>query len=499
MKITVKSLLLLGIVPVVVPVIVEAEPGEASFALNGLPDVHVRETRVRCRAAIQQLGVDLTAWKITVTVDIPLGASGTIDMAVAVGVLFAIGKRTTDLEDTAFIGELSLTAAVRPVRGVAPYVAFANASGIGRLVLPLANRTEAAHASHHAKARTQLVFIDSLAEPFESNQWEAVDLTPRGLSSSASDLSDVRGLDDARRALEVAAVGGYSILFIASPGTGATMLSRRLCGILPTMTVEEQVEATAIHSTTGLLRAEQGWVSERPFRAPHHTCSASGLLGGGNPGRPGELSLATHGVLLLDELLEFRRDVIERVSDALKAGESRIATGVTSTSHVTRHVFPTRPTLVATVGPCPCGYHGAIATKACVCSPERIAAHVARLRSSKLWEHFDLHVRLTTAPTAYPTEDSNPIERGETSAMVRARVVAAKARHTPALGNDLGERNVLRKLALDDARERPMKEVDRIFLIARTIARMDGSDVVKPEHVVEARGLRVIVKGEVVA
>lgn len=275
------------------------------------------------------------------------------------------------------------------------------------------------------------------------------------------------------------------------------MLSRRLCGILPAMTEAEQVEATAIHSTSGLLRAEQGWVDERPFRAPHHTCSAAGLLGGGHLPRPGELSLATHGVILLDELAEFRRTVLDEVAIALKAGEHRFVTffegGKTAKTWC---VLPTRPTLVATVPPCPCGYNGVRSSKPCTCSPERIEAHFARLRASKLWDRFDLHVRLP-APDATPPEELSAIPRGETSATVRARVIEAQRWHTPTLGRDLAERNVLRKMAREFARSSSPVEVDRVIALARTIAKVDGCDAVKPEHVTEARGLRLIVKEEV--
>jgi magnesium chelatase family protein len=498
MKVTVKSVLLVGIVPVVVPVVVEVEPGEAPFTINGLPDVHLRETRIRCRAALQQIGVDLAKLKVTVTLDMPAGASGSIDLAVAFGVIVTCGRfLPLDLESTAFVGELSLTGAVRPIRGIAPIVAFANTIGIARLVLPLSNRMEAAHASHHAGGRTKIVAIETLGESIDHERELPTLPTHRAAPSpSAIDMSDVRGLDGAKRALEIAAVGGHSVLWIAVRGSGATMLSRRLCGILPAMTEAEQVEATAIHSTSGLLRAEQGWIDERPFRAPHHTCSAAGLLGGGNLPRPGELSLATHGIILLDELAEFRPTVLDEVAISLKAGEHRFVTFEKGVTAKTRCVLPTRPTLVATVAPCPCGYSGVRSTKRCQCSPERIEAHFARLRASKLWNHFDLHVRLP-APDATPPEELSAIPRGETSATVRARVIVAQLRHTPTLGRDLAERNVLRKMAREFARSSSPVEVDRVVALARTVAKVDGCDTVKPEHLTEAKGLRMIAREEV--
>ncbi len=495
MKLTVKALVLVGIVPAVVPVVVEVGPGEAPFTINGLPEVHVREARIRCRAALQQVGVDLAKHKVTVTVEMPSGAYGTVDLAIAYGVLAALGKVSTE-ESTVFVGELSLTGAVRSVRGIAPYVIAANALGFARIVLPLVNRLEAAHASAHAGGHTKVVTVETLHDAPEENGRELPTLPTYRAAMNAPDLADVRGLHSAKRALEVAAVGGHSILFIASPGTGATMLARRLTTILPLMTAEEQAEATSICSVAGLLRTEVGWVYERPFRAPHHTCSAAGLLGGGHPPRPGELSLATHGIILLDELAEFRRTVLDEVAAVLKKGEHKVITRLEVADAKAWASFPVAPFVIGVVGPCPCGYHGVTSTKPCQCSPERIEQHFARLRASKLWGHFDLHVRLIESLPPHP-DDARIIERGETSATVRARVVAARARLSAVLGNDLAERNRIRKLAREFARGSSEAELERVIAVARTIARVDGCAAVSQAHVAEAQGLRMVVKEEV--
>lgn len=502
MKVTVDTLLLVGLVAHLVPVHVEVNPGDSTFTIAGLRDSQLRECRLRIRAALQMTKLDLAKLAITVTVDAPACATGQIDLAAAVAIMVATLKLPSSaIESTIFVGELSLTGAVRPIRGVAPLVTAASKVGASKIVVPWDNQEEAARAARIDGFRVTVSPIDNLIELINGTRGVFVGERSKGLrgSSSAVDFSDVRGQHFARRALEVAAVGGHHVLMVAPPCTGATMLSRRLTTILPEMTEEEQVELTAIVSVAGLI-GQHGYVDTRPFRAPHHTVSAAGLVGGGYPIRPGEVTLAQHGVLFIDELHEFRGEVTEALARAVVDGSITIAhteqLDGSKRGRSCRVTFPASPLIVATVPPCPC-LRGISSAPRCICSPERIASHWDRIRRSKLWSLFDIRIKLDGSSYTPAEIEHTPIERGETSVAMRARVEKARSITLPlVVGLDGEARSEALRMVRNIAREHGKAEMDRCVHVARSIARLDGSGVVLASHIAEAMTLRASCPGK---
>lgn len=494
--ITVNTLLVVGLTAVLVPVHVEISRGEGAMTIEGIRDTQVRETRIRVRAALQQTGIDLANATIRVKVETPAGAIGQIDLAVAVAVMVIDGKLSADeVTSAAFVGELSLTGGVRPLRGVCAMVAEASRLGLARIVVPWGNQSEAARAARLAGNTTVVEPIDALPEltralrrPFAGER-RAVDV-PGGL-----DFADVRGMHGARRALEVAAAGGHHVLLVAPPGSGSTMITRRLPTILPEMTEAETIELTTIYSVSGLLKAETGYYDGAPFRAPHHTCSSSGLIGGGHPCRPGEVTLSSHGVLLLDEMQEFRREALSSLASAVKAGAVTLYGHEGDEKHRRQYnvTFPVSPIVVGVVGPCPCGQLGAESMAPCKCSPERIEAHWNRLRTSPIWEIFDIRIKLA-APS---TVNLVGVERGESSAAIRARVVKAQGAPMPlvGVGEQASDGRPLRALR-NVARGASEAEMSRVLHVGRTIARLEGSATVTEAHLAEAQGLRASLGGK---
>jgi magnesium chelatase family protein len=503
---TALSVTLVGLQAHPVRVEVEALRGPPFFELVGLAEAAVRESRVRVKSALAQVGVDMGECRIVVNLapaDLRKTGSG-FDLAIAAGVLGALGAAPRGaLAGLLFVGELSLEGTVQPVRGVLAKLLGARARGIAGAVVPRANAGEASLVEGmtvRSAARLGEV-LDMLrggrALPLASGHDDAALLSP---PVAADDLSDVRGQAGARRALEIAAAGGHNLLMVGPPGAGKTMLARRLPGVLPPLSTEEALEVTAIHSVAGLLSSARGLSRTRPFRAPHHTVSEVGLVGGGDGPRPGEVSLAHHGVLFLDELSEFRRGALEALRQPLEDGV------VTVSRAVAKATFPARALLVCATNPCACGWLGDGSGR-CACSPDRVRAYRARM-SGPLLDRIDVHVVLPPVELS-ALQGAAP---GEPSAAVRARVEQARALQrgrrdggtvTAAVNAALGPRDLATVAALCPAGSRMLSAaVDRLALsaraytkvlrLARTIADLEGAAALRPEHVAEAIALRAL-------
>jgi magnesium chelatase family protein len=486
------------------PVHVEVDVsfGFPSFTMVGLPDASVRESRDRVKSAIRNSGFEFPPHKITVNLapaDVPkVGAS--FDLPIALGILAASGVvQRRHVADLVLLGELSLDGSIHGTRGVLPIAAAARRDGLAGILLPASNASEAAIVSGlDVLAVSSLVdAVRALNEPGTIVPSVAVmtAATPRG---GALDLCDVRGQLLARRALEIAAAGGHNLLLVGPPGAGKTMMARRMAGILPPLTFDEALEATAVHSVAGLLRPGAGLLVERPFRAPHHTISNAALVGGGSQPRPGEVSLAHHGVLFLDEMLEFSRHVLEVLRQPLEEGSVTIARAARTA------LFPARFMLVGAMNPCPCGFLGD-AIRACRCTPSQIARYRDRL-SGPLRDRLDLTVDVP----ALPPDLLGGTVSGEASAAVRARVVVARARQASRYAGDRVHTNaeltpalMTAHCALDRAARRVLdaavrrlslsaRGYDRIRKVARTIADLGESGAIDADAVAEALQFRML-------
>jgi magnesium chelatase family protein len=468
--------------------------GLPAFTVVGLADKAVREARERVRAAIVNSGFEFPLKRITVNLaPAYLRKVGpAFDLPLALAVLTASGQVAPEaVAGCAVVGELSLTGEVRPIRGALAIAEGARRDELARLVVPLARAREAAFVPE-----LPVVGVESLQQAVEVLRGDA---DPPPLPEAdcepfeyALDLADVRGHNGLVPGLEVAAAGGHNVFLQGPPGSGKTMLARRLPSLLPPLTHGEAIEVTRIHSVAGLHGAS-GLAAERPFRAPHHTISAAGLVGGANPPQPGEATLAHHGVLFLDELSEFARPSLEALRQPLEDGDVTIVRG----QRVMR--FPTRFMLVAASNPCPCGF----GDERCRCTATDIARHHRRL-SGPLLDRIDVLMRV-----GRPTADALRSQTAPASADVRARVLAARERQTHRLRDEpetcnaqLTPRQLREHGRVTSAAQRLLSELydakglsarghTRILRVARTVADLEGSATVEPVHIDIASGLRL--------
>ena len=497
---SVRSLSLTGIEGTAVTAECYISSGLPGFDIVGLPDAAVKEARERVRAAAKNTGFAFPVSRITVNLA-PANlkkAGSQYDLPIALAILCAAGAVRRPSGTCAFLGELGLDGSIRPVTGVLPMAIAAAREGIENLFVPSANAAEATLARgakvygvQNLKQVAQILNGEVSADP--EPEWVPSEQPDTGL-----DFADVLGQENVKRALEVAAAGSHNVLLIGPPGSGKSMLSKRLPSILPDMTREEALEVSQIYSVMGLLSAGEPLVQRRPFRSPHHTVSNAGLAGGGTNPRPGEISLAHHGVLFLDELPEFHKDTLDLMRQPLEDGQvtiSRISGTVT---------YPSEFMLVCAMNPCKCGWYGDPSGR-CTCSEQAVKNYRSRI-SGPLLDRIDIIVEVP----AVEFEALRRREKAEPSAEIKKRVDAARKRQIERFGAGNGVCNarmnagqLRRYCELDEPCTALMKQAfehmgltarsyDRIVKVARTIADLDGAEAIAPQHLAEAIQYRTV-------
>ena len=489
------------------PVDVEVDTSPAQqpkTVIVGLPEAAVRESIHRIERALVNLGYRLPYGRTVINLapaDLRKDA-GAFDLPIALGLIASMGQIVADQLDTfAIVGELALDGSVRPVMGALSMAMEARTRGISKLIVPAANAREAS-----VVREVEVYGVGSLAEavgivtglaPIDPVSPPTGDFEGK-LNKYAIDFSDVKGQEFAKRALTVAASGAHNVIMLGSPGSGKTMLARRLPTILPPLTPDESLETTRIYSAVGKLQPGESLLFTRPFRSPHHTISDAGMVGGGSIPQPGEISLAHHGVLFLDELPEFNRKSLESLRQPLEEGRVTISRAAHSTT------FPADFVLIAAMNPCPCGFLGD-PKKPCKCAPIQIEKYMSRI-SGPLLDRIDLHIEVPPVPF----EDLSKPGDGTGSAMMREQVFAARAIQAKRFGgvaSGLNGRMTSRQIrtfcVLDADSMGTLKEAmeslglsarahDRILRVARTVADLAASDRITQDHVAEAIGFRAL-------